>query len=156
MRRRENYLLLLVVVLLALALCIVLPVNSGILGNKKFQEGIDIKGGTYLLYQADLSQKPTTETDAQAMAAVQSKIERRVNSAGTTEPIVQLQGADRILVQLPGITDSSQAIAAIGAVGLLEFKVEQLDSSGNVVNDSSGNPTWIPATAAGSDGTQKQ
>jgi len=55
MRRRENYLLLLVVVLLALALCIVLPVNSGILGNKKFQEGIDIKGGTYLLYQADLS-----------------------------------------------------------------------------------------------------
>ena len=156
MRRRENYLLLLVVVLLALALCIVLPVNSGILGNKNFQEGIDIKGGTYLLYQADLSQKPATETDAQAMAAVQSKIERRVNSAGTTEPIVQLQGADRILVQLPGITDSSQAIAAIGAVGLLEFKVEQLDSSGNVVNDSSGNPTWIPATAAGSDGTQKQ
>jgi preprotein translocase subunit SecD len=156
MRRRENYLLLLVVVLLALALCIVLPVNSGILGHKNFQEGIDIKGGTYLLYQADLSQKPTTETDAQAMAAVQSKIERRVNSAGTTEPIVQLQGADRILVQLPGITDSSQAIAAIGAVGLLEFKVEQLDSSGNVVNDSSGNPTWVPATAAGSDGTQKQ
>ncbi|HJX36222.1 MAG TPA: hypothetical protein VJ280_04610, partial [Dehalococcoidales bacterium] len=93
MRRRENYLLLLVVVLLALALCIVLPVNSGILGNKNFQEGIDIKGGTYLLYQADLSQKPATETDAQAMAAVQSKIERRVNSAGTTEPIVQLQGA---------------------------------------------------------------
>jgi preprotein translocase subunit SecD len=38
----------------------------------------------------------------------------------------------------------------------LEFKVEQLDSNGNVVNDASGNPTWIPATAAGSDGTQKQ
>jgi preprotein translocase subunit SecD len=156
MRRRENYLLLLVVVLLALALCIVLPVNSGILGHKNFQEGIDIKGGTYLLYQADLSQKPATETDAQAMAAVQSKIERRVNSAGTTEPIVQLQGNDRILVQLPGITDSAQAISAIGAVGLLEFKVEQLDSSGNVVNDSSGNPTWVPATAAGTDGTQEQ
>ena len=156
MRRRENFLLLLVIVLLVLALCIVLPINSGLLGKKAFQEGIDIKGGTYLLYQADLSQKPATETDAQAMSAVQSKIERRVNSAGTTEPIVQLQGNDRILVQLPGITDSSQAIQAIGAVGLLEFKEEELDSSGNVVNDSSGNPVWIPATATGSNGTQEE
>jgi preprotein translocase subunit SecD len=156
MNRRENYLLLLVIILLVLALCIVFPVNNGILGHKDFKEGIDIKGGTYLLYQADLSQKPASETDAQAMSAVQSKIERRVNSAGTTEPIVQLQGSDRILVQLPGITDSSEAIQSIGAVGLLEFKEEQLDSSGNVVNDSSGNPVWIPATAAGTDGTQKE
>ena len=156
MRRRENFLFLFVIVLLVLALCIVLPINSGLLGKKAFQDGIDIKGGSYLLYQADLSQKPSTETDAQAMSAVQSKIERRVNSAGTTEPIVQLQGNDRILVQLPGITDSSEAIQAIGAVGLLEFKEEELDSSGNVVNDSSGNPVWIPATATGSDGTQEE
>ena len=86
-------------------MCIVLPIGKGILGHKDFKVGIDIKGGTYLLYQADLSQKPTTETDAQAMVLPAGPIRDSaggVNGAGTTEPIVQLQGNDRILEQIPG------------------------------------------------------
>ena len=156
MRRRENFLFLFVLILLVFALCVVLPINKGLLFNKDFQLGLDLKGGTYLLYQADLSLKDPSETDAQVMAAVKSKIERRVNSSGVTEPLIQLQGNDRILVQLPGITDSSQAIKAIGAVGLLEFKEEKLDDSGNVVKDDSGNVVWIPATALGSDGVTQE
>ena len=156
MRRRENLLFLFVLILLILALCIVLPVNQGLLFHKDFQLGLDLKGGSYLLYQADLSKKDPSLSDAQVMAAVESKIERRVNSTGTTEPIIQLQGNNRILVQLPGVTNSSEAISAIGAVGLLEFKQQQLDSSGNVVNDANGQPVWIPATALGSDGTTQE
>ena len=109
-----------------------------------------------LVYEADLSQKPVTETDIQAMTAVQSKIERRIDALGVTSATVKLEGTDRILVELPVNTDLNQAESVIEPVAFLEFKVEQLDSSGNVVNDSSGNPTWIPATAAGSDGTQEE
>ena len=156
MRRRENFLFLFVVILLILALCIVLPINSGLLFHKNFQLGLDLKGGAYLLYEADLSKKDPSLTDAQVMAAVQSKIERRVNGTGTTEPIVQIQNPNRILVQLPGITNSSDAINAIGAVGLLEFKEEQFDANGNVVNDANGNPVWVAATATGSDGTTQE
>ena len=156
MRRRENVLFVFVLALLILALCIVLPVNQGVLFQKDFQLGLDLKGGSYLLYEADLSKKDPSLSDAQVMAAVQSKIERRVNSTGTTEPIIQLQSNNRILVQLPGIKNSTDAINAIGAVGLLEFKEQQLDSSGNVVTDDNGQPVWIPATALGSDGTTQE
>ena len=153
MRRRENILFVFVLALLALALCIVLPVNKGVLFQKDFQLGLDLKGGSYLLYEADLSKKDPSLSDAQVMAAVQSKIERRVNAYGVTEPIIQVQGNNRILVQLPGVKDINQAINLIGQVALLEFKEEQRDASGNVVNDADGNPVWIPSTATGTDGT---
>ena len=153
MRRRENILFVFVLALLALALCIVLPVNKGVLFQKDFQLGLDLKGGSYLLYEADLSKKDPSLSDAQVMAAVQSKIERRVNAYGVTEPIIQVQGNNRILVQLPGVKDINQAINLIGQVALLEFKEQQLDASGNVVNDADGKPVWIPSTATGIDGT---
>ena len=153
MRKRENFLFLFVLVLLVLALSIVLPINKGILARRGFQLGLDLKGGSYLVYEADLTQKDPSLTDAQVMDSVKSKIERRVNSYGVTEPIIQVQSNNRILVQLPGVKDINQAINLIGQVALLEFKEQQLDSSGQVVKDASGNPVWIPATAKASDGT---
>jgi preprotein translocase subunit SecD len=156
MRRRENFLFLFVLILLVLALCIVLPVNNGILAGRGFQLGLDLKGGSYLLYQADLSKKDPSLTDAQAMAAVQSTIERRVNAYGVTEPIIQVQGNNRILVELPGVKDINQAISLIGQVALLEFKEEQFDANGNVEKDANGNIVWVPATATGSDGTTQE
>ena len=156
MRRRENFLFLFVLILLILALCIVLPINSGLLAGRGFQLGLDLKGGSYLLYEADLTKKDPSETNAQAMAAVQSTIERRVNSYGVTEPIIQVQGTDRILVELPGVKDVNQAISLIGQVALLEFKESNSTANGNPVKDANGNPVWIPATATGSDGTTQE
>ena len=152
MRRRENILFVFVLALLVIALCIVLPVNNGLIFHKDFQLGLDLKGGSYLLYEADLSKKDPSLTDAQVMAAVQSKIERRVNTYGVTEPIIQVQGSNRILVQLPGVKNINDAINLIGEVALLEFKEQELDASGNVVKDASGNIVWIPSTAIGTDG----
>jgi preprotein translocase subunit SecD len=145
-----------VLALLILALCIVLPVNQGLLFHKDFQLGLDLKGGSYLLYEADLTKKDPSLTDLQTMNAVKSKIEARVNKYGVTEPIIQIQGSNRILVQLPGVKDINQAISLIGQVALLEFKEQQLDASGNVVNDANGNPVWIPATALGSDSVTQE
>ena len=109
-----------------------------------------------LVYEADLSQKPPSETNAQVMAAVQSTIERRVNGLGVIGPKIEVQDDNRILVQVPSTTDINQLTSLIGQVALLEFKEEQLDASGNVVEYSSGNPVWIPAMATGSDGTQEE
>ena len=58
-----------------------------------------------------------------------SIIERRVNELGLTEPVIQRQGRDRIIVELPGVKDPEQAIAMLGKTAMLEFK----DMEGNTV-----------------------
>jgi preprotein translocase subunit SecD len=154
MARRENFLFLFVIILLALALCIVLPTNGGVLGNKGFQYGLDISGGSRLLYSADLSKKDPSMSVGDVMNTVKATIERRVNGLGVTEPIIQVQG-NNLLVELPNVKNVKDAIDIIGQVALLEFKEQKLDDAGNVVKDNQGNPEWIPSTATGSDGTQK-
>jgi preprotein translocase subunit SecD len=79
------------------------------------------------------------------MAAVQSKIENRVNKYGVTEPIIHVLKPNRILVQLPDVKNINDAMNLIGQVALLEFKEQALDPTGAVIKDASGNPTWVPA-----------
>lgn len=75
------------------------------------------------MYQADLSTVASgSETDA--MAGVRDVIERRVNAFGVGEPVVQVSGQDRLIVELPGVTDIDDAVALIGETPLLEFRVE--------------------------------
>ena len=140
MRKGELYLLLIITILFCVALTMVLPVGRGLIGKRGFQLGLDLKGGSFLLYEADLTKKDPSQTDSQVLSAVVSKIQRRVNSYGVMEPIIQVQGNNRILVQLPGVKDISQAINLIGQVALLEFKEEKLDANGKPVVDTQSNP----------------
>jgi len=133
MKKRDTYLFVFVIFLFVLAALIVLPLNGGLLGNKGIQLGLDLKGGTYLVYQVDLSKKDPSMTDAQAMTAIQKTIERRVNAYGVTEPIIQIQGNDRMIVQLPGVKDVNQAVKLIGQTAFLEFREVEVDASGNPV-----------------------
>ncbi|MBI4180643.1 MAG: protein translocase subunit SecD [Chloroflexi bacterium] len=155
MPKRNTQILILVLIIFILAALVVLPIEKGLLGQRGIRLGLDLQGGTYLVYQADLTKKDPSQTDAQVMASIQSTIERRVNAYGVTEPQIQIQGNDRITVQLPGVKDVNQAIKLIGQVALLEFKEEKLDAQGNVVRDASGNPEWISANATGVDGKEK-
>lgn len=91
--------------------------------------GLDLAGGTELIYRADTS---GVGTDTQgALNSLREVIERRVNLFGVAEPLVQLEqssavaGAveDRLIVELPGVTDVQAAIDAIGATPLLEFRL---------------------------------
>lgn len=86
-----------------------------------FQLGLDLLGGAHLEYQADLSQLKN-QSPADAMAGVRDVIERRVNLFGVAEPVVQIEGKDRLIVELAGITDVNQAIALIGQTPFLEFR----------------------------------
>jgi preprotein translocase subunit SecD len=91
--------------------------------DKPFLLGLDLLGGTHLLYEADLSQIPGDE-QADSMSGVRDVIERRVNFFGVAEPIVQISGDNRLIVELAGISDVNQAIDQIGETPFLEFKEE--------------------------------
>ena len=120
--------------------------------------GLDLKGGVQLVYQADYSQLPQSDNwdstqKSLAIAGAIKSIERRVNGLGVLEPIIQKQGSDRILVELPGITDVEQAKSVIEATAFLEFReVELKDSSVATLGDyvSENRMTFFNSSVPGS------
>jgi len=100
------------------------------LANYPFKLGLDLSGGTHLVYKADISQIGSTELK-DSMDSLRDVIERRVNMFGVSEPIVQVQnggfsdaGEERLIVDLPGVTDVSKAIEMIGQTPTLDFRTE--------------------------------
>lgn len=95
------------------------------INNVPFNLGLDLQGGSHLVYEADVS--GIAEADRQgALEASRDVIERRVNAFGVSEPLVQvnhgMDGEYRIIVELAGIKDVKEAIKSIGETPLLEFK----------------------------------
>lgn len=96
-----------------------------------FRLGLDLSGGSHLVYRADVTEF-TSATDVEdAMNSLREVIERRVNLFGVAEPLVQVEqggifgtaeSEQRLIVELPGVTDINKAIASIGETPLLEFK----------------------------------
>src|SRR5258708_33743068 len=78
--------------------------------------GLDIQGGLRVLLASD-----TANVDAGKMDQARQIVERRVNALGVVEPVVQISGNNRILVELPGIKDPQTAIDTVKQTGLLEF-----------------------------------
>ncbi len=92
-----------------------------------FRFGLDLQGGTHLIYQADLSGIEEKER-SDSMEGIRNVIERRVNLFGVTESLVQINKAGdshRLIVELPGVKDVAQAIKMIGETPYLEFKEEE-------------------------------
>jgi protein-export membrane protein SecD len=89
-----------------------------------FRLGLDLKGGAHLVYEADLSKVPPSQS-ADALEGARDVIERRVNAFGVAEPLVETAasgGVSRINVELAGVTDVESAIKQIGETPILEFK----------------------------------
>ncbi len=100
-------------------------------GTNPFKLGLDLKGGSYLVYHADVSQIPESEVKA-SMDALRDVIERRINAFGIAEPVVRTETnsiagepEQRLIVELPGVTDLDKAVEMIGQTPLLEFKTER-------------------------------
>lgn len=96
-----------------------------------FKYGLDLIGGTQLTYEADTSSLSRQEVP-EAMRALRDVIERRVNLFGVSEPLVQSESAsvfsqgttsERLIVELPGVTDINEAVELIGETPALEFKL---------------------------------
>ena len=98
-----------------------LPYFSG----KDFKLGLDLQGGTHLVYQADMASVAEKEK-GQAMAGLRDVIERRGNFFGVREPLVQAK-KDRLVVELAGVIEPQEAIKQIGKTPFLEFKEQRKD-----------------------------
>jgi preprotein translocase subunit SecD len=95
--------------------------------SNSVRQGLDLQGGTHVVLQA--VDTPEFKVDDDAVNRSVKIIERRVNELGLTEPVIQRQGKDRIIVELPGVKDPEKAIGMLGRTALLEFK----DMSGKTV-----------------------
>jgi len=84
------------------------------------KQGLDLQGGTHVVLQA--VDTPQLKVNDDALDRASHIIERRVNALGLTEPVVQRQGRDRIIVELPGVKDPEKAINMLGKTAMLEFK----------------------------------
>jgi len=123
---------ILAVVVLALGLalgCVVYRTEAN--KTKPFQLGLDLSGGAYLTYTADVS-KVSQNDLRDSLDSLRDVIERRINLFGVSEPSVQVEKSAfahkgdeyRLVVELPGVTDVNKAIEMIGQTPLLEFKIE--------------------------------
>ena len=85
--------------------------------------GLDLQGGTHLVYEGDMKDV-ASEAQSDAISSARDVIERRVNAFGVSEPLVQVSGSNRIIVELPGVKDINEAINLIGQTPFLEFREE--------------------------------
>lgn len=99
--------------------------------------GLDLRGGTRLTLQA-MPTDSVPQINSAVMDSLHTVIEKRVNGLGVAEAVVQKAGKDRLLVEIPGVTDPVAARKTLGKVGNLEFKKQ-------VNND------WVPSGVSGKD-----
>src|SRR5262249_30305680 len=127
-----------------------LPGNPGLrlnVGSNPFERdgmrlGLDLQGGTRLVLQADMTNVPEAERD-QRIKGVQQVLERRINAFGVAEPVVQVVGQDRVLVELAGIKDIEEAKNLIGQTARLDFR-EQVDQPGAAAaSPPSAGSNWV-------------
>jgi protein-export membrane protein SecD len=130
--RNNTIALILILLLAAVALYIVLPVQhptwleSALSWGQttprdleQFKLGLDLRGGTQVLLEADPPEGQVLDTSS--MDAAKTIVENRVNGLGVAEAIVQSQGEDRLIVELPGVDNPDQAVETLRSTGQLEF-----------------------------------
>ena len=107
--RRNVWLLILTTILVVVSVVLFTP------PSQKINQGLDIQGGLSVVLTAHSNDgQPITPEDMEKSRAI---IENRVNALGASEAVVQVQGNDQILVQIPGLSDTEEALATIGKTG---------------------------------------
>lgn len=119
--------------------------GNGFISKFPFKLGLDLSGGTHLVYQADTSKIPASDV-AGAMESLKMVIESRINAFGVAEPIIQTEKGtaggvqiQKLIVELPGVTDVNKAVDLIGKTPVLEFKTEK--TAGSVPANSNATAT---------------
>lgn len=141
MAKKTGWVLAVIIGVLLLALIVDIPTLAKFVGFKNgwtIHKGLDLQGGTHLVYQTDLTKvKPGEETNA--VMGVVDVIRRRVDALGVAEPTIQkTKDNSRVIVELPGIKDVNQAIGLIGQTAQLEFREgvlnQSIDSTNKVIS----------------------
>jgi preprotein translocase subunit SecD len=132
--KRNNIVLLIILAIFVFAL---VALFEPVFGREQMRLGLDLKGGVHMAYRADLTGIEKGK-EGEAIDGAIAVIERRINILGVTEPVIQKQGTDRIVVELPGVSEADKAKQLIGQTALLQFRERQVDAQGN--------EQWVPAT----------
>lgn len=130
MRRNPGLFLILIVIVAVVAGVFVYPKWLGAKWEP-WKLGLDLVGGSHLVYQADLSGVPVADQGS-VVSGLRDVIERRVNLFGVSEPqIFTAQGNNQaqLIVELAGVNDLSDAIKQIGETPLLDFRDVQQNGS---------------------------
>ena len=104
------------------------------LRSKALNLGLDLQGGIHLVMQVDTSGMDTEEAD-DAVDKAMTVIANRVDQFGLAEPVVQRQGDNRIIIELPGMKDVDRAKNLIGQTARLEFKILKKEQDIQFIND---------------------
>lgn len=114
MLRRDRWRLGIVALVVIAALVTVFPISG------KINLGLDLKGGAHIVLQAkESADSKVTEDSIERLLAV---LRNRVDQYGVAEPVIQREGRDRVIVDLPGIQDPDAALELIGKTAELEFR----------------------------------
>jgi SecD/SecF fusion protein len=92
------------------------------LRKKAIHLGLDLQGGMHLVLEVDRSKMNAAE-GKDAVDRAMEVLRQRVDQFGVAEPLIQKEGEDRIVIQLPGLTERKRALDLIGKTALLEFKL---------------------------------
>jgi len=101
-----------------------------------FRLGLDLQGGTHLVYLADTS-KIDDANKAQAVTSTKNNIEKRINLLGVSEALIQTSQVGneyRLIVELPGVKDVNQALQTIGQTAQLDFKIPKVATPSSVAD----------------------
>jgi preprotein translocase subunit SecD len=140
MTKGNAVVVLILLVIFAFAVCaLVYPLFD----REEMRMGLDLQGGLHIVYQADLSEIDAENRDS-AMEGAKEILSNRINPLGVTEPIIQRQGSDRILVELPGISISDQEKERLARVDILAFGEPAADDEEAKWENELGR--WKPAT----------
>ncbi|MCD6539483.1 MAG: protein translocase subunit SecD [Candidatus Omnitrophica bacterium] len=112
---------ILILVVFILSLILIFPLKE------KINLGLDLKGGMHLIYKIDTTNLSLQERKGASERAVEI-IRNRIDELGVKEPVIQPQGSEGILIQLPGVVDRERALEIIGKTALLEFKLVEWDA----------------------------
>jgi preprotein translocase subunit SecD len=159
MPRRNTLLFWGVLILFILAACVVFPVGKGALFKRGIRLGLDLQGGTRLVYKADftsLEEGGEALTESEKASAIDGAIlvlENRINPMGVSETNIRRLGSDEILVELPGRSLTDKEKESLGSVALLEFGELVTDNETFRWENELGK--WKPATAV-IDGVEKE
>jgi preprotein translocase subunit SecD len=116
---KQRILIILIIVLVATAIVTLV--------NLPLSLGLDLTGGSQLTIQLKTTEE-VPQITSEKLQGVQTVISNRVNALGVSEAVVQSIGSDRILVQLPGVSDPQEAERVLGGTAQLEFKIQKDNS----------------------------
>jgi preprotein translocase subunit SecD len=149
MPRRNTLVLILILAIFAFAIsALVYPLFE----REDMRLGLDLQGGLHMVYKADLSNVEPGD-EASIMDGVIAVLNNRINPLGVTEPVIQKQGQDRILVELPGKSITDKEKERLSRVAILEFGELVADEEEAKWENELGK--WKPATAV-IDGEEKE